>query len=293
VILVVDHNPSLLARAQRAFPNLMVVANTHRQGASGGRNTGGELATGDVIVFLDDDARASPSWLSQLMRPFEESGVAGVGGQAIPLWPQRRPSWFPPEFDWVVGCSYVGLPASGGQVRNPIGTNMAVRRELLTEVGGFREGFGNIVATDGQTPRRGRLSTGEETDFCIRVSQVHPELRWIYEPSATVHHRVPAERASFKFFVSRCWIEGKGKAALKGVLVGSQTLASEREYVRRVLPRGIRTGLAEALAGRVGPGLGRAGAIGVGLGVTCFSYGLHRAAACLPYSGRDEPPTLG
>jgi glycosyltransferase involved in cell wall biosynthesis len=294
MILVVDNNPALLARARLAFPDLVVVANAHRRGASGARNTGGALAGGDVIAFLDDDAQASPTWLWHLLRPFEEARVAGVGGQALPLWPTRRPRWFPGEFDWVIGCSYVGLPLARGPVRNLIGTNMAVRRDLMVAVGGFREGFGNVVDEEGEHPRTTRLSTGEETDFCIRVTLADPDSKWLYEPAATVYHRVPPERATFHFFVTRCWIEGKGKATLTELLGRSSALEAERAYVRKVLPRGIRDGLAQAISKRDWAGIGRAGAIAIGLGVTGYSYVVHRAMSCLSRSRhRGRPSTIG
>ena len=64
----------------------------------------------------------------------------------------------PPEFDWVVGCSYVGLPVAAGPVRNLIGTDMSVRRHLMESVGGFREGFGNVVLDPSPDAKQTRLS---------------------------------------------------------------------------------------------------------------------------------------
>jgi hypothetical protein len=48
-----------------------------------------------------------------------------------------RPGWFPPEFGWVVGCSYRGTPAERTMVRHFIGGNMSLRRRLVVECGGF------------------------------------------------------------------------------------------------------------------------------------------------------------
>ena len=280
IIVVVDHNPALLDRARQAFPDLAVAPSTHRPGASGARNTGGELARGEIVVFLDDDARAEPTWLANLLRPFRDPLVAGVGGQASPHWEGgARPAWFPSEFDWVIGCSYRGLPAAGGPVRNPIGTNMSVRRGLMAAAGGFREDFGNLVAEGSNDPAAPRASTCEETDLCIRVSQKTPGASWIYEPAALVHHRVPPARAAFKYFLSRCRVEGKGKAELARLVGSSPALRSERQYVRTVLTRGAWKGISDTVRERNLDGLSRAGTIVLGLAVTSAFYLLDRGRA--------------
>src|SRR6266511_2108690 len=129
-ILVVDHNLPLLERTQVAFPDLQVVPNTGRRGLSGARNTGVSQAIGDVVAFLDDDARAEPDWLERRA--------------ATPVWPSQRPRWLPPEFDWVVGCSFVGMPNASTPVRNLIGANMSFRREVFGTIGGFTDGLGRV-----------------------------------------------------------------------------------------------------------------------------------------------------
>jgi len=63
-------------------------------------------------------------------------GVVGGGRIAthrhIPIFKKikdcevlRAPIWFPEELDWIVGCSYEGLPKRRTYVRNPIGCNMS------------------------------------------------------------------------------------------------------------------------------------------------------------------------
>src|SRR5439155_54307 len=82
----------------------------------------------------------------------------------------ERPTWHPPEFGWVVGCSYRGLPVEPAPVRNLIGCNMSMRRELFDAVGGFTHGIGRI----------GTIPLGcEETEWCIRVRQRFPELEFL------------------------------------------------------------------------------------------------------------------
>lgn len=279
VILVVDHNTSLLRRAQSSFPDVHIVANSHSRGLSGARNTGGDVAQSDIVAFLDDDAQATQTWLERLVEPFQSVQVAGVGGAALPLWPATRPPWFPPEFDWALGCAYVGLPDTRSSVRNLIGTNMSVRRNVMLSVSGFREGFGMVMSGDEHGSARSRGSTCDDTEFCLRVANSHPGAIWIYEPSAVVFHRVSRARATFRYFVSRCWIEGKGKAALADIAGSSKALASERAYVLRVIPRGIAAGLRDSVKERTLAGVRRSGTLAVGVALVSMSYVANRLLA--------------
>ncbi|MBO0882434.1 MAG: glycosyltransferase family 2 protein, partial [Mycobacterium sp.] len=70
VILVVDHNPDLAARARRELTGITVLENQSTPGLSGARNTGLAAATQPVTAFLDDDAEARPGWLASLIEPY-------------------------------------------------------------------------------------------------------------------------------------------------------------------------------------------------------------------------------
>ncbi len=126
-IVVIDHNPELLAWARRSFPEVEVVANQYERGVVGARNTGVEMARGDIVVLSDDDTEAEPTWLENLASCFDDPDVVGVTGELIPNWDGAEQRWFPAEFYWVFGCSYAGLPTEIAPVRNPIAANMAVR----------------------------------------------------------------------------------------------------------------------------------------------------------------------
>jgi glycosyltransferase involved in cell wall biosynthesis/GT2 family glycosyltransferase len=277
IVLVIDHAPDLLAEARERWPDLKIVANRERQGLSGARNTGVAEATGEVVAFLDDDAIAAPDWLGRLAAAYADPNVLGAGGTVRPRWVEGKPGWFPPEFDWVVGCTHSGMPQELSPVRNLVGANMSFRRQPLVELGGFSHDLGRV----------GTLPVGcEETDLSIRVHQRWPQAAILYDPAAAVDHVVPAARGRVSYFVDRCRAEGRSKAVLTRMVGSEDGLSAERSYVRRTLPLGFLRGLGDALRGRPA-GLGRAAMIVLGLAATSWDYLRVRSGIAKPDQGPD------
>lgn len=268
LIVVVDHNPLLFRRLRHALAGITVLENEELAGASGARNTGAFHATSPFVAFLDDDAAAEPQWLARIPLAFTDPRVVGTGGRVRPDWIAQRPAWFPEEFDWVVGASYVGMPTGRQPVRNVWAENMAVRKDVFDRVHGFRTGFGKI----------GGHSRPEDTDVCIRMAAAVADGQWMYEPEAVVSHHVPAARSTYAFFLRRTYHEGRGKAELARLLpTPADALTSERTYVRKTLPIGVARHLARGvLTGDVGQ-LARAGNIVAGLVSTAWGFALQSA----------------
>jgi GT2 family glycosyltransferase len=249
IVVVVDHCPSLLARARRDLGGrvsrrggrLAIIPNREQPGLSGARNTGIAIARGSVVGFLDDDAVAAPDWIERLVQGYRDPYVVGVGGQVVPAWEVTRPQWFPPEFDWVVGCSYRGMPQSVHAVRNFIGANMSFRRSVLVDAGGFRPELGRI----------GSQPLGcEETELCIRAAERAKGSVLLYQPDARVVHTVSGQRATWSYFRARCFAEGLSKATVSRLVDGQGTLGTERSYLLTTIPRGVVTSFAQGLRGQ-------------------------------------------
>ena len=263
IILVIDHNQPLLARAREQLPDVTVIENWQPRGLSGARNSGISIAKGDVIAFMDEDALAAPDWLEWLTQYYTHDHVLGVGGTIEPVWATGRPKWFPSEFDWVVGCTYRGMPDTTKSVRNLIGCNMSFRREVFQQVGGFRSGIGRVGV---------RPVGCEETELCIRLNQHRPKCVLLYEPRGRVFHQVPASRSNWRYFVSRCYSEGLSKAIVAKFVGAGDGLAAERAYTMETLPRGILHGAADAVRRGDLAGLARASAIVAGLLFTALGF---------------------
>lgn len=296
LLLVIDHNELLLERARRELvalvPGLEVVPNARKQGLSGARNTAVERVRSDVVVFLDDDATATPGWLAALLRHYDDPAVLGVGGAAAPQWPTGtgRPDTLPAptadargELDWVVGCTYEGQPRVATGVRNLMGCNMSLRRSVFAAVGGFDENLGRI----GKTP----LGC-EETELCIRAHQRFGGARIVFDPEALVLHHVSADRRSWSYLWRRSYAEGLSKAAVSRLVGAGDGLSTERDYASRVLPRAVVRGVASAVrpgrAGRRSSLLGSAAVVSA-FGATAVGYARGRLARDIEGRVHAEP----
>jgi O-antigen biosynthesis protein len=276
LLIVIDHNDDLRDRAERAVPWAQVIASSGPRGLSGARNTGMTASTGEIVLFLDDDAVAEPDWVSQLLAHYCDPHVLGVGGAAQPLWERSAPYWWPVEFGWVVGCSYRGQPDTTAPVRNLMGCNMSLRRTVIEAVGAFNEVLG----------READNAFGcEETELCIRARQLVPDGQFIFEPKAVVHHWVPGSRSSWSYFRARCRAEGVSKARVARTVGRSAALSAEKLYTRRVLPAGIARNIRDGLAGDMA-GFARAGAIATGLSITAFGFLSAKTAQAARVSSR-------
>ncbi|MEM9613227.1 MAG: glycosyltransferase [Actinomycetota bacterium] len=265
-ILVIDHNERLLERCRDQFrgDGVEVLANAKEQGLSGGRNTGVEAATAEVVAFLDDDAAADDDWLLHFRHALRQPGVVGVGGRIEPEWAGGEPTWFPEEFGWVVGCSYRGMPTTMTPIRNPIGASMAFTAEAIEAGGGFDAGLGRI----------GTKPVGcEETELSIRIRRHYGPDAIVYAPDSVVHHHVSAGRGTVKYFLSRGWNEGRSKAVVASRTGADEALESERRYVTTTLPTGVLRGLIRPLGGWYRSAMIVAGLSATGLG---YAIGLLR-----------------
>jgi glycosyltransferase involved in cell wall biosynthesis len=152
-VLVIDDGSSddTTERIRARFPEVAV----HRRDASAGlvarRNEAAELATGDVLVSIDDDARFStPDVVAQTLRDFADPRVGAVAVPYVEAAQGPEVRQRAPEDDGVwTTASFRG-------------TAYAVRRELFLALGAFRAEI---------------VHQGEEPDFAVRLLDAGRAIR--------------------------------------------------------------------------------------------------------------------
>jgi glycosyltransferase involved in cell wall biosynthesis len=229
VFLCIDHNIELFERSTKELPAILaeatwpfrVVQNRFDSHLGGARTTAAELATGDLLAFLDDDATASASWLRVLTRPYSDLSVVAVGGAPVPTYEVPRPRWIPFECNWVFGCAYRGLPTRLAPVDHLIGANMSVRREVLMSWGGFQS------------------DNHDDMDLSHRAIHAFGPSAVLFEPEATVHHFVSRDRLTWRYFWRRCFYVNRGKVKAFRDMKEASNLRAEVRFATRSMSRAV------------------------------------------------------
>jgi len=226
ILLVLDPVDELVEFYSDIVPDDVKVVKSKDFGLSNARNTGIEHAKGDIVAFIDDDAWADKHWLENMLRNYEDKKVWGVGGRIVPVFDGERPRWLPEELDWIIGCTYKGMPESRSEVRNPIGANMSFRRDVFEVAGFFRTEVGRYGK---------KLLGSEEAELSMRLKKVKPGVKILYDPDAIVYHRVPRNRTRFGYALRRAYYEGYSKA----VLARQYPLSGEYRYLSYLIGKSL------------------------------------------------------
>jgi glycosyltransferase involved in cell wall biosynthesis len=176
-----------------------------QRGLSAARNTGAHAARAPVLTYIDDDARAHPRLLEQLLATFDAHPNAGcVGGKIELRLPPRLPGWYSKHF----GGYYSEFDPAGAGVRRItdlseylFGANLSFRAEALERTGYFKETLGRVG---------GDQSGGEELDAQFRVARLGLEI--YYNPDAIVEHVILPERLRRRHILNTARAAGRNWA---------------------------------------------------------------------------------
>ena len=200
-IIVVDNSPDQAAAerfGQRyaGLSNLTYLVEP-KPGLSNARNMGTAAAVGRIVAFIDDDARARPSWAKELLHAHAAfDGRAGiVGGPIVPRWTDQKPAWMGKPL-----LGYLSLVDLGHELRELsqgewlAGCNISFDRASLIAAGGFSTRLGRVGS-------RSTLLSNDEIEASERVRGLGKLA--IYAPKAVVEHVIPPERLTQNWFRRR------------------------------------------------------------------------------------------
>lgn len=173
-----------------------------QQGLSYARNCGWKCAQGEIIAYIDDDAKASPDWGERILHAFESVSPKpiAVGGEIYPLYERTPPNWFVDEFEirtWGTTARFLH-PTRAWEKVGFSGSNMAFQKQVLQELGGFSPLYG--MAGE-------RTVLGEETELFSRLYQKYP-LLW-YDPEIRVFHWTPLRNMKISYRFKRAFKSGQ------------------------------------------------------------------------------------
>ncbi|MDQ3657853.1 MAG: glycosyltransferase [Chloroflexota bacterium] len=167
VIVVDDGSTDNVSDVAAAFDVRLI--RTANQGLGAARNVGMQAATGEILAYIDDDARPDPHWLSYVADMYRRTDFVAVGGPNIA-----------PDGDGLIAAAVAHAP--GGPVHVLVtdteadhipGCNFSIRKSCLQAVGGWDPRF---------------RAAGDDVDLCWRLQEQGWKLG--YMSSAMVwHHR--------------------------------------------------------------------------------------------------------
>jgi glucosyl-dolichyl phosphate glucuronosyltransferase len=228
-IIVVDNGstdatPAAVKDAQDRKPKHRInYIREERLGLHNARHAGVWAAKGNILVFTDDDATFAPGWLRAYAAAFDaHPEMVAAGGPVRASWEAPPPKWL---VEFIGDAKTFGILSlmepyddfclnSDGEF---FGVNMAIRANVLLEMGGFNpEAFGDVWLGDGEAGLMYKLWN-------------HKMLIG-YVPDALVYHHIPPERMTVQYLCLR--MANQGVCDLYSDF--HRTLPNTRSMLRRV-----------------------------------------------------------
>ncbi|MEW6536571.1 MAG: glycosyltransferase family 2 protein [Candidatus Auribacterota bacterium] len=209
-VIVIDNN-STDTTAERVqeftgkYPHFHMIKEME-QGLSNARNRGWKEAKGEYVVYIDDDAKASPNWCERILINYDTVTPTPVvvGGQILPWHECEPPIWFHESFEKAScgdNAKFLQPPLAHTGFS---GSNMCFKKSLFTSYGGFSTELGMI----GNETRM-----GEETELFLKIFEHEPYF-W-YDPQLIVYHWVPSRKMLISYRMLRMYKVGYSDVLLR------------------------------------------------------------------------------
>ena len=163
----------------------VTILDSGRVGPADKRDLGAQRASGDILVFLDDDSYPEPNILEVASKRFNDSEVVAVGGPGVTpptdnFWQRVSGAVFLSKFTGGAPERYISV-GHAREMDDWPSVNLMVRKSVFLSVGGFDS----------------KYWPGEDTMLCLKLKKIGKKL--MYEPNMVVwHHRRAGFGTHFK-----------------------------------------------------------------------------------------------
>jgi glycosyltransferase involved in cell wall biosynthesis len=199
-----DNTENECQRFQQGFPQVdFRYFLEENQGLSHARNRGIAESKGEILVYVDDDAKVNAEYLKTIANFFNEKPNAmAAGGPIIPLYETAEPQWmshFTKEL--ITGYKYEGekiIEFKNGKY--PGGGNAAYRKNVFEIVGPYNPELG----------RKGDSLIGaEEKDIFDKMRSQN--MKFYYLPNMILYHIIPESKLTSDYFNRLTYSIGKSE----------------------------------------------------------------------------------
>ena len=194
IVVVDDGSSDHSAAVARELGAVLVESGAVGGGPALARNQGAQVASGEILAFIDSDCIASPQWLVELLPVFGESRVAAVGGLVDGMYDDSALD----RYEAVMSSLNLGGREMSGSAGDDTfylpSCNLLVRKQAFMAANGFRTA----------------LQVGEDVDLTWRLRDAGWQI--VYLPEGTVCH---AHRSKLWPFMKRRFDYGTSEGLLK------------------------------------------------------------------------------
>jgi len=194
VVVVDDGSTDNTPSVARELGAVLVESGAVAGGPALARNKGAEVASGEILAFIDSDCTASTQWLMELLPVFADEDVAAVGGWVDGMYTESALD----RYEAVMSSLNLGRRemsgGAGGDTFYLPSCNLLMRKEVFDSAGGFRP----------------ELHVGEDVDLTWRLRDAGWKI--VYLPRGTVFH---AHRSKLWPFMKRRFDYGTSEGLLQ------------------------------------------------------------------------------
>ncbi len=238
-VIVVDNasGDGSVVRLQ-SVESVTVIPSAKNLGFAGGCNLGVSQSSGEIVAFLNNDAKPDSAWITAAVGAFRSSTKVGAVASTVVSWDGSTIDYQGSGMTWY-GMGYRPLTGKKAPRKNPparevlfgTGSAMFVRRDVFDALGGFDERYFMFF---------------EDVDFGWRLNLAG--WSFIYQPESIAFHKFHQSMSSVPSFQEQFLLERNAlytliknisEEKLPSLLAGAMMVSTRRALSKAVVDSGV------------------------------------------------------